>query len=107
MESILHVPAFDNVSAIRQAREAIGVCMAMERHAGALFGNGARPAGILKFKRKLTDEVFERLQKSWGSGYAGDNAGKTAILEDDGDFEPLTFSSTDGPIPRAARVSGG
>jgi HK97 family phage portal protein len=82
-------------SPIRQAREAIGLTMAMERHAGALFGNGARPAGILKFKRKLTDDVHERLRKSWSSGHSGENAGKTAILEDDADFVPLTFNSVD------------
>src|SRR3954449_12463941 len=33
--------------------------------------------------------------KSWGSGHTGENAGKTAILEDDGDFTPLTFNSVD------------
>jgi HK97 family phage portal protein len=82
-------------SAIRQAREAIGLTMAMERHAGALFGNGARPAGILKFKRKLTDDVHERLRKSWSSGHSGENSGRTAILEDDADFVPLTFNSVD------------
>lgn len=94
-QDILHVPSLGGMSPIRQAREAIGLCMAMERHAGALFGNGARPAGVLKFKRKLTDEVHERLLKSWSSGHSGENSGKTAILEDDADFTPLTFASTD------------
>jgi len=92
---ILHVPTLGNHAPIKLAREAIGLTMAMERHAGALFGNGARPAGILKFKRKLTDDVHERLRKSWGSGHSGENAGKTAILEDDADFTPLTFNSVD------------
>jgi HK97 family phage portal protein len=69
--------------------------MAMEKHAAALFGNGARPAGVLKFKRKLTDEIYARLQKSWSSGHTGENAGKTAILEDEGEFTPLTFNSVD------------
>jgi HK97 family phage portal protein len=94
-QDILHIPNRGNVAPIWQAREAIGLTMAMERHAGALFGNGARPAGILKFKRKLTDDVHERLRKSWNSGHSGENAGKTAILEDDADFLPLTFNSVD------------
>ena len=89
------MPTLGDLAPIKQAREAIGLCMAMERHAGALFGNGARPAGVLKFKRKLTNEVYERLRKSWSSGYSGENAGKTAIIEDDGDFTPLTFNSVD------------
>jgi HK97 family phage portal protein len=50
---------------------------------------------VLKFKRKLADDVYERLRKSWSSGHSGENAGKTAIIEDDGDFTPLTFSSVD------------
>lgn len=94
-QDILHVPTLGNVAPIKQGREAIGLCMAMERHAGALFGNGARPAGVLKFKRKLDDAVHGRLMKSWGSGHSGENAGKTAILEDDADFTPLTFNSVD------------
>ena len=94
-QDILHIPALGGMSPIKQAREAIGLCMAMERHAGALFGNGARPAGILKFKRKLDDAVHGRLMKSWGSGHSGENSGKTAILEDDADFVPLTFNSVD------------
>lgn len=92
---ILHVPALDGLAAIRQAREAIGLTMALERYAGALLGNGARPSGVLKFKRKLDDATYERLRKSWTSGHGGENSGKTAVLEDDADFTPLTFNSVD------------
>ena len=77
------------------AREAINVALLMEAHASKLFGRGARPSGILKFKRKLDDVTFARLQKSWASGHSGENSGRTAILEDDADFQALTFSSTD------------
>lgn len=94
-QDVLHVPALDGLAPIKQAREAIGLAMAMERHAAALFGNGARPSGVLRFKRKLTTEVYERLKKSWSSGHSGENAGKTAIIEDDGEFTPLTFNSVD------------
>ena len=92
---ILHVPALDGLSAIRQAREAIGLYIAMEKHASLLFGSGARPAGILKTKGKLSEASYERIKKSWASGHSGDNAGRTAILEDGADFAPLTFSSVD------------
>jgi HK97 family phage portal protein len=92
---ILHVPALDGLAAIRQAREAIGLTMALEKHAGALLGNGARPSGVLRLKRKIDDATYERLRKSWSSGHGGENSGKTAILEDDADFTPLTFNSVD------------
>ena len=92
---VLYVPALDGLAAIRQAREAIGLTMALERHAGGLLGNGARPSGVLKFKRKLDDATYERLRKSWTSGHGGEHSGKTAVLEDDADFTPLTFNSVD------------
>jgi len=71
LQNILHVPTLGDLAPIKQAREAIGLCMAMERHAGALFGNGARPAGVLKFKRKLTDDVYERLRSPGRQDTAG------------------------------------
>ena len=94
-QDILHVPSLGGLAPIKQAREAIGLCMAMEKHAGRLFGNGARPGGVLKVKGKLTDPVYERLKKSWGSGHSGENSGRTAILEDGADFQALTFNSVD------------
>ena len=57
-QDILHVPSLGGLAPIKQAREAIGLCMAMEKHAGRLFGNGARPGGVLKVKGKLTDPVY-------------------------------------------------
>ena len=80
-QDILHVPSLGGLAPIKQAREAIGLCMAMEKHAGRLFGNGARPGGVLKVKGKLTDPVYERLKKSWGSGHSGENSGQQQSLK--------------------------
>ena len=97
LADVIHVRAFGGSMRcpLTLAREAIIVALAMEQHAAKLFQRGARPSGVLKFKRKLDDATFERLKKSWGSSYAGENSGRTAILEDDADFQALTFSSTD------------
>ena len=35
------------------------------------------------------------MRKSWASGHSGENGGKTAVLEDDADFTPLTLNSVD------------
>lgn len=94
-QDILHVPALDGLAPIKQASEAIGLCMAMEAHAARLFGNGARPSGILKSKKKISDPVYERLKTSWGRSHAGSSSGGTAILEDDIEFQSLTFNSVD------------
>ena len=94
-QDILHVPAFGGLSPIKQAREAIGVCMAMEQYAGKLFGNGGRPSGVLKVKGKLSPTSHDRIRDSWRRLHGGENAGGTAILEDGTEFAPLAFNSVD------------
>lgn len=94
-QDILHVPALDGLAPIKQASEAIGLCMAMETHAANLFGRGARPSGVLKSKAKLKDDVGARLKASWSGAHSGSSSGGTAILEDGIEFEALTFNSVD------------
>ncbi|WP_420331892.1 phage portal protein [Oceanicaulis alexandrii] len=84
------------LSPITQAREAIGLALAMEQHAGGLFGSGARPAGVLKMDRPMTPEALARVRESWQASHGGgENSGKTAILEGGLDFKPIQFSSVD------------
>lgn len=92
---ILHFEPLDGLAPVRQAREAIGLYLAMERHAAHLFGRGARPSGVLKYKRKLNDAQLKRLQASWNDAHGGEGAGGTAILEEEMDFQALTFNSVD------------
>jgi HK97 family phage portal protein len=94
-QDILHVPTLGNLAAIKQAREAIGLCMAMEQHAGRLFGNGGRPSGVLKVKGTLSQTAYDRIKSSWDSAHGGENSGRTAVLEDGIEFDPLTFNSVD------------
>ncbi len=73
------------VSPLTQAREAIGLAMALEEHTGRLFSNGARPAGVVQFpqtKSDMSPELVKRLRDSFSSLYSGGaNSGKTLILE--------------------------
>ena len=98
---VLHIkaPSLDGMSGaspVAQAKEAIGLALVMERHAAKLFGNGARPSGLLKFKGKLNDDTAKRIKASWTASHAGGNqSGGTAVLEEDGEFQALTFSSVD------------
>lgn len=92
---VLHVENVGGISPIKLARESIGLTIAMNGHAGRLFGNGARPAGVLKSSRKLSPDVIARLKSSWTKAHTGDASGGTAILEDGIDFQALTFNSVD------------
>lgn len=97
---ILHVPGIggcdEKIGLPSLLKEAIGVDLAMAEHQGKLFGNGARPSGVLQVKGRLGPEPLKRLKESWNSAHGGGaNSGGTALLEEGTEFVPLTFSSTD------------
>ena len=100
---ILHLRAPSPLSAdsvtgkspLIEAKDAIGLLIALQQHAAQLFKNGGRPSGILSFPQRLGAEVAKRIKLSWQAATAGGNAGGTAVLEEDGKFTPLAFSSVD------------
>lgn len=100
---VFHIkaPAVGSYTALRgdsivtQCRDAIGLAMALEQHASRLFANGGRPSGILSFPAKLTADVVARMKASWQRMTGGANSGSTAILEEGGSFQPLSFNSVD------------
>lgn len=84
------------LSPVMQARDAIGLAMAMENHAGKIFAQGARPSGVFKYAKTLGPDAMQRLRESFNSSHAGgDNSGRTLILEDGMDFAPLQFTAVD------------
>lgn len=82
-------------SPLIEAKEAIGLLIALQQHASGLFKNGGRPSGILSFPQRLGNEVAKRIKASWTAATSGANSGATAVLEEDGKFIPLAFSSVD------------
>jgi HK97 family phage portal protein len=99
-DNILHIraPSLDGLrgeSLIKLAREAIGLALIMERHAAMLFGNGARPSGVLKFPNKLGDETATRIKTAWQKAHGGGSNGGTAVLEEGGDWQGLALTSVD------------
>ena len=77
-------------------REAIGLALTLEQHGAGQFGRGARPSGVVKYPKALTDDLLARLRKSFEGFYAGgSNAGRVAILEDGVTFEAHQLSSVD------------
>ncbi|RMC35779.1 phage portal protein [Paracoccus alkanivorans] len=78
------------------AREAIGIAVALDRHAGRLFTRGARPSGALKFPKGMGEESVKKARAAWRATHEGeDTGGQTAILYDGAEFESFTFNSTD------------
>lgn len=100
-ENMFHVVGLSldgvlGVSPITYAREAIGLALAAERHGALLFGNGARPGGVLYTEKILSDEAKEKLKRQWHEAYGGENAFKTAVLsEADLKFTPISMTNSD------------
>ena len=76
-------------------KDAIGVALAEDQHIAQILGRGGRPSGILTFTGKLGATVAQRMKASWQSATSGRNAGGTAILEESGKFQPLSFTAAD------------
>lgn len=99
-ENVLHLraPGFDGLcgaSPIALARDAIGLAITMERHASRLFGNGARPSGLISFKGELSPVASENLKKTWLASHGGDKSGTVAVLDKDATWESLALTSVD------------
>lgn len=102
----LSLDGVTGVTPISYARERIGLALALERHSALLFGNGARPGGVLYSKLKLSDDAKARLKREWSEGYGGENAHKTAVLSElDLKFEPISMTSVDAQLIEQAKLS--
>lgn len=100
-EDVLHLRwlsfnSLTGISRITMGREAIALALAQEQQAAQLFGNGAKPAGVLQTDQKLSKEVVERLRSNWQEKHGGiANSGKTAVLEEGLKFQQITLSQAD------------
>ncbi|WP_188855320.1 phage portal protein [Aureimonas glaciei] len=108
---ILHIkaPSLNGLvgeSPIVQAREAIASALAMEEHCARLFGNGARPSGVIEFPGNLSEDGLKRMKAGWEAVHGGAHkSGKTATLWDGAKFQPLTFSSVDAQFMELRRFA--
>lgn len=96
----LHLMSADGInpiSPISLHREAIGLAMATEQHGARLFGNGARPGGVLTMKGHLKDdEARKRLRTSWSDVHGGvENSHRVAVLEDGMEWKQIGMTSED------------
>jgi HK97 family phage portal protein len=87
---------YQGVAPITAAAEAIGLALVMEQYAAGLFGNGARPSGVLKADKAMSESTVARLAVSFANfNRGGVNAGRTLVLEEGMQFQPLQLNSVD------------
>jgi HK97 family phage portal protein len=74
----------------------MGLAAATEKFGAQLFKNGAKPGGILKHPAKFSNkEVADRVRASWEEATGGENAHKTAVLEEGMEWVRIGMSSED------------
>lgn len=90
-------------SFIEAGAENIGLGMAAEKNAASFFGNGSFPSGVLMREGHFSDKDKRKdFLNSWNKIYSGgDNAGKTALLEDGVKYEPISVSPKDAQLLEA------
>lgn len=85
-EDCIHVPLFSfdgmkGMSPIALARQALGLAKAAEKFGARLFGNGARPGGLIFNKGPKPDpKVQKEMRESWQDQAGGVNQGKVQFL---------------------------
>lgn len=99
-DDVLHVPSLSfngvlGITPISYQRDTIGAAIATADHGARMFRNGARVGGVLKHPGKLSEEAARRLKQSWEEAHTGDNAFKTALLEEGMEWEQLGMTNAD------------
>jgi HK97 family phage portal protein len=97
---ILHIKGLTmngwlGISPIAYARESIGLALATEKFGGQLFRNGAKPGGVLEVPGQLSEQAYKRLKDSFDASSTGENAHKTALLEEGTKFSKIAMTSDD------------
>jgi HK97 family phage portal protein len=100
-DEIFHVRGFGGagdvgLSPIAFARHSMGAAMAADEFAGAIFANGARPAGVLTVPQTLDKDQRKQVQDNIVAPYVGSkNAGGLMVLEADFKFQAISMNLED------------
>jgi len=106
-QNILHIPSpsLNGCGLVHDAREAIGLAIALDRHAAKLMGNGARPSGLLSFPANTGPDTLTRGKAAWQATHGGDKSGGTAVIPGDVKWQSLTFTSVDAQFMEMRRFA--
>jgi HK97 family phage portal protein len=103
-EEVFHVRGFGGgplggLSTLTYARESLGIAIAADRAAGAMFANGARPSGVLKFKDWLDADKRVEARKDIETTFAGAmNAGLPMVLEGGSEWQSISINADDAQL---------
>ncbi len=98
---VLHIPGFGydgvkGISAIKAARQGLGLALAAEEFGARLFANGALSTGIVTTDKSLTEQQQKALDAQWSQKRKGlDKAFSTIFLDGGLKYQQLTIPPED------------
>ena len=98
---------YQGYSPLAVAREAIGTALSAQSYGGKFFANDAKPnGGWIEFPGQFKDREAKQLfRESWQSMQAGNNRGKTAVLDMGMKYHEIGVSNTDAQFLEIRKFS--
>lgn len=100
-------PSFDGyqgLSAVKHAREAIGLAATLENQQARFSSAGGKPSGVLSFENALSAERREKLRKTWMDKFGPGGSGGVAILDGKATFQSMVMTSVDAQLLETRRL---
>lgn len=91
--NVLHIKGlgfdgYTGYNVVQMHKEALGYGMAVKKFGAKFFANGCNVSGVFEHPKELSQEAYDRLDKSLREKYTGlTNAQRTLILEEDMKFK--------------------
>lgn len=79
--------------------------IAIQRDSTSFFSRMSRPSGVLTTPKRLGPEAAERLKKQWESGMADNFQGRTAVLDNEMTWQPLTMTAADSELIKQYKMT--
>lgn len=96
------------LSPIDQARQAIGLGLAMEETGGRFFGNGSQVSGVIEMPTgsNPTEDQMKTLREQWARKYSGTkNAWKPVVLANGAQWKPITIPNDQAQFLESRKFS--
>lgn len=101
-EDIIHLRWFTppqslvGISPLNQARNLVGLSIAMDRHLAQFYGEGGTPSSVLETDQKLTLDQARIIQGTWEATHRRHR--RPAVLSDGLKWRPITTSAADNDM---------
>ena len=104
---VMHVTSLGGRNPISLVSDTLRDMEEMQKRNVNFWENGANPSGVLKYAGKVTQQMLKNIRESWNQTYTGaPNAGKTLILEQGMDFQPITVTQQQAQYIESLKLDG-